>query len=334
MRAKNKLILLDKVDRFWNKIADQSEEIINKKVSELSLRDRNSEIKRKEIIDSLKKNNLIVNTYYNMANVIHYLENNKRPSSFASSRGEVLFSYFIEDNLEVDLHHGHLYVMGKYNTIYWINSPVTNEIIIVLMLEEHPKSSRGYSKKELKKRLPKIPKDVLYPKSDKEHSQGINYINYKDYPENLNFNNSLGYLTRVSINEYRIGAIYKDSNNKFYFFLKVREFIYVYFKLTNSGLKKLFKYKFDSKSYNENPMKLTLIKDILKMNSKRLKLLVLDNKQENISSINYEDILSLLNQQEIDNLRYKSVNESLELIMLLEDIYLEEMVNIIKNLDI
>lgn len=81
-------------------------------------------------------------------------------------------------------------------------------------------------------------------------------------------------------------------------------------------------------------MKLTLIKDILRINSKRLKLLVLDNNQESISSINYEDILSLLNQQEIDNLRYKSVNESLELIMLLEDIYLEEMVNIIKNLDI
>lgn len=97
-----------------------------------------------------------------MKEVLGYLTYDERPKSFTSSKGEILFSYFINDKLEVDLRYGHLYVMGKHHTIYWINSPVTNEIIIVLLLEEHPKNSRGYSKKELLKRLPKnIPDEFI-----------------------------------------------------------------------------------------------------------------------------------------------------------------------------
>lgn len=81
-------------------------------------------------------------------------------------------------------------------------------------------------------------------------------------------------------------------------------------------------------------MKLTKIKDILKSHSKKLKILLLKDSQEIINSISYREVISALSQQGIEDTRFKSVNESIELIMKLEDIYLAELMNLIKDLDI
>ena len=88
----NTVIMIDKVNRLWFKLAHQAEDIIDSKLSNISQDVRDYELKKKEILDNLKKNNLIVNTYYNVKEVLNYLTYNERPKSFASSKGEILFS--------------------------------------------------------------------------------------------------------------------------------------------------------------------------------------------------------------------------------------------------
>lgn len=287
-------------------------------------------------VDSEEATSEETDFYDKISDAIDYLEqgygidkDKQVPARFLSKKREHLdklsrkLTNLLDSDKFVKVHHWHLEREGKYKELFWARIPDTNLILITHIAEEHPRdynnlnlsvlpsgnNSNGSSDKEI----------VSEPKSD-----------YNDYPKNLQFD-CLGKLIRVSINEYRLGAVYVDNKSQFYFFLKLKRQMYIYFKLTNSGLKKLFKYKFDSKTYDENPLKLTLIKDILKSYSKQLCLVDFKDSNEIINSIDYDEVIFILRQQGNEEVRFKSVNESIELVMELEDIYLAELMTLLKN---
>lgn len=203
--------LVDAIKKWYEPIVAKANNLIGKELAKLSPEDRKDENKTKEVARYLAKRNQFVGTWYSLEEARQILEFDKpRPNHFASKSGEIVsnLGYKI-GNKEVEVHHGHVTVMNKLNTLYWIHSPKDNKIIILALLEEHPKSNRGYSKKELLKRLPKdIPDDLLNLE---------NKTTKEDYPEILKIKEKK--LIRISTGKYKVGAIYRESRTDKYFLL-------------------------------------------------------------------------------------------------------------------
>lgn len=177
--------------------------------------------------------------------------------------------------------------MNKLNTLYWIHSPKDNKIIILALLEEHPKSNRGYSKKELLKRLPKnIPDDLL--NSENEDSE-------ENYSQKLKISD-LGKLIRVSTNRFKIGAIYRDEKRNYYLFFKIDNNSFIFLKLddltkdkevlSSSSILDLLDYhKEELFQYNKNFDLITKIDFSLAKNLLNKSLYISYNSDESIKEL-------------------------------------------------
>lgn len=196
--------------------------------------------------------------------------------------------------------------------LFWAYGDERGNIIIVGE-ENHPNKEIGYSKVVLSDFPDEKDKSNYLDlegnsKKSKKSSEDRKFSLYKKEIESK----ELGNLRRVSVNEYKVGAVYRGNGNS-YLFIRVNPDQYLYVKLTNDDLKKLFKYKYDEDKYNKNPERLSRIKDIVAGHRRDLNIIVFDNGSESHSKVDYNTIVQKLKDKL--EYQYKSVNESIEFIL-------------------
>lgn len=304
--------LLKNVENTYNSLMIEMENVAERELKKYPLSKKDNQEKVNRILLKLKKKHKAISNWYNLEEALRIIEYDlKRPEHFEPRNGEIIkdLNFKIEGK-DVDVHHGHLMEDGKLHTIYWGQSPVDSSVMVILLLEEHPKNNRGYSPKELIKRLPKvIPANLLRKQEDKE-------VRLQDKYDSIIKSVELGDLVRVSVNENKIGAIYRFKyGEQYYLFIALQSVIrknsYLYVKLAGADLKKLFKYK-----YTGDEDSLSHLEPILKNHANEIGVVIFEGNEEKHEDIKYSDeIITKLRQRDLLNIKYKSVNERLEFIL-------------------
>lgn len=284
-----KVKLIPKVAKQFSLIREQAKVLIDRIFSKDITKNKI------EVLKSLRKKNPIVDSMYNIEELIMVLEQDKpRPAHIASKNGEIIsdINYKI-NNQAVNLHHGHIKLNGKLNTVYWIYSPVNKRIIIILLSEEHPKTSRGYSKRELLKKLPKnIPDDFFNDLQTDNNSE--------NNETNSLYINSIGELTLKVRNQNNKLFIYEDSLNKKYLFIKTsRENQYIFTRLFNKDLRLIFFRNFSKDSDKPN------ISSILSRHRKHLNLLM----DKEVRKISFSELTRFI--PDYQNLYFYPIKENI-----------------------
>lgn len=290
--------MIPKIQKWWEEIHSKSDNLIDKEISKLNRIDRDNEEILLQTLKQLRQKSNIVRTVQDFEDLLDLLEENKRPlpAKFASKNGEIISDLgYKVGNKEVEVHHGHVTVMNKLNTLYWIHSPKDNKIIILALLEEHPKNNRGYSKKELLKRLPKnIPDDLL--NSEDETAK-------ENYPETLKIKEKR--LTRISTGKYRVGAIYRENKtNNYFLLLNYVNFTYVIIKL-------------DDLTRDKEVLSTSSILDLLDYHKNDLFLY--DRELESLTKLDYFSARKLLSRSLY--ISYNSDESLRDLLLIFDEIY-------------
>lgn len=175
-------------------------------------------------IDNLKKKNPEVNTLNDFREYLYFWKNS---NNYEDLPDRLKSKYPIIDGYKLDgkstpLFHGHIYYLKEFYSIFWCKSNKDNSIILVLLLERHPKeNSQGYNK--VKDKLPKKEKDMDFIKMDKSKNIEGTSIGYRQSIQ-VYFRNNLKELKLNSISTNKNAVSYTLDNK-----------IYLVFKINNSG---------------------------------------------------------------------------------------------------